>query len=203
MVEALEDRVVTDPATVDRYHATIRQEADRLARLVDDLFELSRIQAGALDLDLEQVALADLVSDAIAATGVAAEARGVTLEGEVHDPVPEVAASVPDLARVIRNLLDNAIRHTPSGGRVLVEAGTDGAHAVLSVRDACGGIPADEIDRVFDLAFRGDAARTPGRVGGGFGLAIARGLVEAHHGDIAVANVADGCRFTVRLPLGA
>ena len=79
---------------------------------------------------------------------------------------------------------------------------TDGSHAVLSVRDSCGGIPATEIDRVFDLAFRGDAARTPGEGGGGFGLAIARGLVEAHRGDIAVANEADGCRFTVRLPLG-
>ncbi|CAN5703378.1 HAMP domain-containing sensor histidine kinase [soil metagenome] len=202
MVEALEDGVVTDPATVDRYHATIRQEAERLTQLVDDLFELSRIQAGALDLDLQRVGLADLVSDAIAATGLAADARGVVLQGELHDPAPEVAASVPDLARVIRNLLDNAIRHTPRGGEVRVEAATEGSHAVLSVSDSCGGIPVDEIDRVFDLAFRGDAARTPGQGGGGFGLAIARGLVEAHQGDIAVANEPGGCRFTVRLPLG-
>lgn len=203
MSEALEDGVVTDAATVGRYHTTIRQEADRLAQLVDDLFELSRIQAGALDLDLQRVGLADLVSDAIAATGVAADARGVVLQGELREPAPEVSASVPDLARVIRNLLDNAIRHTPRGGQVRVEAITDGDHAVLSVRDGCGGIPADEIDRVFDLAFRGDAARTPGRGGGGFGLAIARGLVEAHQGDIVVANEAEGCRFTVRLPLGS
>lgn len=201
MVEALEDGVVTDPATVDRYHTTIRQEAERLTQLVDDLFELSRIQAGALDLDLQPVGLADLVSDAIAATGLAADARGVVLQGELHEPAPEVAASVPDLARVIRNLLDNAIRHTPRGGEVRVEAATVGDHAVLSVSDSCGGIPADEIDRVFDLAFRGDAARTPGHGGGGFGLAIARGLVEAHQGDIAVANEVGGCRFTVRLPL--
>ena len=202
MSEALEDGVVTDPITVDRYHVTIRQEAERLTQLVDDLFELSRIQAGALDLDLQRVGLADLVSDAIAATGVAADARGVVLEGALHEPAPEVAASVPDLARVIRNLLDNAIRHTPRGGQVLVEASTVGRHAVLSVSDSCGGIPIDEIDRVFDLAFRGDAARTPGQGGGGFGLAIARGLVEAHQGDIAVANEQGGCRFTVRLPLG-
>ena len=202
MVEALEDGVVDDPATIARYHTTIRQEADRLAQLVDDLFELSRIQAGALDLDLQRVGLADLVSDALAATGVVADARGVRLTGELGDPQPEVAGSVPDLARVLHNLLDNAIRHTPRGGRVQVAASTEGDHAVLSVRDSCGGIPADELDRVFDLAFRGDAARTPGQGGGGFGLAIARGLVEAHRGDIAVANEADGCRFTVRLPLG-
>ncbi|QXC59646.1 HAMP domain-containing histidine kinase [Aquihabitans sp. G128] len=117
MVEALEDGVVTDPATVDRYHATIRQEAERLTQLVDDLFELSRIQAGALDLDLQRVGLADLVSDALAATGLAADARGVVLQGELHEPAPEVAASVPDLSRVIRNLLDNAIRHTPAAAR--------------------------------------------------------------------------------------
>jgi signal transduction histidine kinase len=201
MVEALEDGVVDEPATVQRYLATIRQEADRLAQLVDDLFELSRIHAGALDLELEQVGLADLVSDAIAATGIAADARGVVIEGAMADPAPQVAASIPDLARVIRNLLDNAIRHTPRGGAVRVEAATVGGHAVLSVRDTCGGIPPDEIDRVFDLAFRGDAARTPGDSGGGFGLAIARGLVEAHRGDIAVANDEGGCRFTVRLPL--
>lgn len=202
MVEALEDGVVDDPPTVQRYLATIRQEADRLAQLVDDLFELSRIQAGALDLELERVGIADLVSDAIAATHLAAEASGVRLEAEVAMPAPEVAVSVRDLARVIRNLLDNAIRHTPRGGAVRVEAGIDGSHAVLSVRDSCGGIPTAEIDRVFDLAFRGDAARTPGDGGGGFGLAIARGLVEAHQGDIAVANEVDGCCFTIRLPLG-
>ena len=201
MVEALEDGVVDDPDTVARYLTTIRQEADRLAQLVDDLFELSRIQAGALDLGLERVGLADLVSDAIAASGIAADARGVALSGSSGEPPPEVAASIPDLSRVIRNLLDNAIRHTPRGGAVLVEAATVGDHAILSVHDTCGGIPDDEIDRVFDLAFRGDAARTPGAGGGGFGLAIARGLVEAHRGDIAVANEGGGCRFTVRLPL--
>jgi signal transduction histidine kinase len=201
MVEALEDGVVDEPATVQRYLGTIRQEADRLAQLVDDLFELSRIHAGALDLELEQVGLADLVSDAIAASGVVADARGVVLEGALVEPDPQVSASIPDLARVIRNLVDNAIRHTPRGGAVRIEAATVGSHAVLSVHDTCGGIPDEEIDRVFDLAFRGDAARTPGDGGGGFGLAIARGLVEAHHGDIAVANDEGGCRFTVRLPL--
>lgn len=201
MVEALADGVVTDPATVARYHATLVRETERLTQLVDDLFELSRIQAGTLDLELERVGLADLVSDAIAATGAVAVARGVELDGQMHGSAPEVAASVPDLARVIHNLLDNAIRNTPRGGHVRVEAGTEGGHAVLSVSDGCGGIPSHEIDRVFDLAFRGDVARTPGDGGGGFGLAIARGLVEAHQGEIDVANEVGGCRFTIRLPL--
>ena len=77
----------------------------------------------------------------------------------------------------------------------------DGDHAAITVADECGGIPADDLDRVFDLAYRGDSARSPGARGAGLGLAIARGLVEAHEGDIAVCNQAGGCRFTVRLPL--
>jgi signal transduction histidine kinase len=201
MVEALEDGVVEEPATVARYLATIRQEADRLAQLVDDLFELSRIHAGAAGQERERVELGDVVSDALAASDLAASARGVVLEGELRDPPPLVSGSVPDLSRVIRNLLDNAIRHTPRGGAVRVEAATIGPHAVVSVRDGCGGIPAPELDRVFDLAFRGDEARSPGEASGGFGLAIARGLVEAHAGEIDVVNESGGCRFTVRLPL--
>jgi signal transduction histidine kinase len=110
--------------------------------------------------------------------------------------------STPELARVVRNLLDNAIRHTPPDGTVRVEAGVEDDVAFVSVRDTCGGIPTDDLDRVFDLAFTGDAARSPGeRAGAGLGLAIARGLVEAHRGDIAVRNEEGGCRFTVRLPL--
>jgi signal transduction histidine kinase len=103
---------------------------------------------------------------------------------------------------VVRNLLDNAIRHTPPGGSVEVAVCGGDRHAEVSVLDGCGGIPAHDLDRVFDLAYRGDAARTPSSTGGaGLGLAIARGLVDAFDGDIAVRNEPGGCRFTVRLPL--
>jgi len=205
MVEALEDGVVADPDTVARCHQTMRREADRLAGLVDDLFELSRIEAGALGLDLDRVALDELVSDAVAGASIAAGAKGIALRGTVGEPSPIVELSTPDMTRVVRNLLDNAIRHTPPGGTIRIEAGVDhsGGTAVVSVLDACGGIPADDLDHVFEMAYRGDAARTPGDVGSGLGLAVARGLVEAHHGDISVRNEASGCRFTVRLPLSA
>ena len=203
MVEALEDGVVDDPETVARYHRTMRLEADRLAGLVDDLFELSRIQAGALSLDLERIALDELISEAVAGASIAAGVKGIHLRGAVGEPSPMVELSTPEMARVVRNLLDNAVRHTPPGGTVWIDAGLDdvGTSAVVSVRDACGGIPERDLDHVFDLAYRGDAARTPGDGGAGLGLAVARGLVEAHHGDISVRNESDGCRFTVRLPL--
>jgi signal transduction histidine kinase len=206
MVEALDDRVVAEPADVRRYHSQLIAEADRLARLVDDLFELSRIEADALQLDLERVSLGELVSDAVGSATAVAHAKGVTVTGRVDTPreghEPAVAGSAPELSRIVRNLLDNAIRHTPPGGVVEVVVAYDGDRAEVSVRDGCGGIPDDSLDRVFDLAYRGDSARTPGSAtGAGLGLAIARGLVDAHNGDIAVHNESDGCRFTVRLPL--
>jgi signal transduction histidine kinase len=113
-----------------------------------------------------------------------------------------VLGSDPELARVVRNLLSNAIRHTPPDGAVVVAAGVEEDHAWLRVDDGCGGIPADDLEHVFDIAFRGAVARTPDTSsGGGLGLAIARGLVEAHDGEISAYNHGPGCRFEIKLPL--
>lgn len=202
MVEAIEDGVVDDPADVRRYHDTIRTETDRLARLVDDLFELSRIEAGALDVRLERVRLGDVVSEAVAGAAPLASARSIELRGRDGDPDPAVEVAPHELVRVVRNLLDNAVRHTPHGGVVEVCVDVLDGQVRLSVQDGCGGIPEDDLPRVFDLAFRGDAARTGASDrGGGLGLAIARGLVDAQRGSISVANTGPGCRFTVELPV--
>jgi len=202
LVEALEDGVVADPETVARYHRTLREEADRLALLVDDLFELSSLQVGALQLQLERASLVDVVSDALAASAPVARAKGVHLEGRMAAPTLELRLSTPEVARALRNLLENAIRHTPTDGAVCVDVGVEGDLAVVSVADACGGIPEGELLRVFEPAFRGESARSPGTGGrGGLGLAIVRGIVEAHHGDVHVRNEGEGCRFTVRLPI--
>jgi signal transduction histidine kinase len=202
MAEALEDGVVSDPATVAEYHRRIRVETDRMASLVDDLFELSRINAGALRLTLANVSLGDVVSDAVASAAPVAAARHVRLvAGEAEWPT--VRGSEPELARIVANLLRNAIRHTPSDGAVVVTGGRDDHGGWVAVSDGCGGIPADDLPRVFDVAFRGEPARTPagaGGAGGGLGLAIVRGLVQAHRGRVEVDNVDGGCRFTVHLP---
>ena len=212
VAEALEDGVVTEPAQVARYHATMAREVDRLSAMVDDLFELSRIHAGALGLHFEAVSLADVASDAVAIIRPTAEAKRVRILAEGTGGWPVVQASDPELARVVRNLLANAVRHTPSEGTVVLAAGEDRDEAWLAVQDSCGGIPDADLPRVFDVAFRGEAARTrsaqepadvpaAARAGGaGLGLAIARGLVEAHRGRIAVENVGSGCRFVIRLP---
>jgi signal transduction histidine kinase len=197
MAESLEDGVADDPA---RYHRQIRVEVDRLSSLVDDLFELSRIQAGALRLSLEQVSLADVVSDALAGAHPFAQARGVRLTGSADPGVP-VVADERELHRALGNLVVNAIRHTPADGVVDVSVRAVPGGAVLSVTDACGGIPEDDLPHLFEVAWRGQPARTPGPDGGsGLGLAIARGIVEAHEGQIDVRNVDGGCRFEVRLP---
>ncbi|MEU4397607.1 HAMP domain-containing sensor histidine kinase [Micromonospora orduensis] len=203
MAEALEDRVVDDPATVAEYHRRIRTQTDRMTRLVDDLFELSRINAGALRLTMSAVPLGEVVSDALSGTAPLAEARRIRLVA-AESGWPTVLASEPELARVVGNLLLNAVRYTPSDGTVRVDAGHERDTAWLAVADTCGGIPEGDLPRLFDVAFRGEPARTPdpgGEGSGGLGLAIVRGLVEAHGGRVDVQNVVGGCRFVVHLPV--
>jgi signal transduction histidine kinase len=205
MAEALADGVVSSPGEVAGYATRIGGETRRLSGMVDDLFELSRITAGALQLTLSAVPLQDVVSDALAGQTSVAERKKVRLVANAQ-AWPVVLGSDPELARVVRNLVSNAIRHTPPDGTVAVQLGVDGGNAVLSIDDSCGGIPEQEISRVFDVAFRGSSARTPPPrgdepVGAGLGLAIAKGLVEAHRGRITAHNHGPGCRFEVRLPL--
>lgn len=205
MSEALEDGVVSDDDAVRGYYGALIREADRLARLVDDLFELSRaqaMQANILRLTKERVSLSELVADAMAAAVFVAESKGIDLRSDIDDRGGQVLVSNREMVRVVHNLLDNAMRHTPVGGLVSIDVGCLDGHGVISVRDQCGGIGDHDIDRVFDLAYRGDPARSPvDDGGGGLGLAIARGFVEAHEGDICVQNEGDGCRFVVRVPL--
>jgi signal transduction histidine kinase len=197
MAEALEDGVADDPA---RYHHQIRVMADRLSALVDDLFELSRIQAGALRLTFERVDLGDLVSDTLAGAQPLATARHVRLTGHAG-PLPDVRVDERALSRALTNLVVNAVRHTPAEGSVeLVAEPVDGS-VLLSVTDGCGGIPDADLPHLFEVGWRGEPARTPGQDGGaGLGLAIARGIADAHGGRLDVRNVAGGCRFELRLP---
>ena len=201
MAEALEDGVVTDPDGVARYHRGIRRETDRMATMVDDLFELSRIHAGALRLAVDRVGLDDLVSEAVAAADPVARSRGVRLAGSAS-PGEHITVDPRQMARVLHNLVANAVRHTPDDGTVEVAGTLTDHHACFVVADSCGGIPELDLPRVFDVAFRGEAARTPAAgSGAGLGLAIARGIVEAHDGEIDVHNAGGGCRFEVRIPL--
>jgi signal transduction histidine kinase len=201
MAEALEDGVVTDWQTVSRYHAQIRAETGRLTLMIDDLFELSRIHAGALQLSRQVVGLGDLVSEALTSAEPLARAKGVRLRGAAVPGLPVWVDSV-SVERALLNLVANAIRHTPAGGAVEVLADQVSGTATVSVADSCGGIPAEHLPRVFDVGFRGETARTPATgEGAGLGLSIARGIIQAHRGQIEVRNAGNGCQFIISLPL--
>lgn len=201
MTEALEDGMADDP---QRYHRQMRSEVDRMVRMVDDLFELSRIHAGVLHLSLQSVALEDVVSEAIAGADPVARAARVRLGGSV-DQGAMVNADPAGLSRAVANLVTNAIRHTPADGIVSIAGRVVDDGIELSVLDGCGGIPVEDLPRVFDVAWRGSHARTPELdqahgSGAGLGLAIVKGIVEAHQGMVQVMNEAPGCRFLLRLP---
>jgi signal transduction histidine kinase len=222
MAEALEDGMVDEPR---RYHVQMRETVDRMALMVDDLFELSRIHAGALQLSVERVSLEDAISEALAVSTPVATARGVRLDGYA-EPGVAVLADPRELGRMIGNLVANAIRHTPSDASVEVTGRARDGVVELAVSDGCGGIPDEDLPRVFDVAWRGSAARTPEPSGAraraaagsatqpsagadgatllgsgaGLGLAIVQGIAEAHRGSVRVDNVGPGCRFLVTLP---
>jgi signal transduction histidine kinase len=200
MSEALEDGVVEQP---EQYYKQIHAQVDRLAGMVEDLFDLSRIQAGGFAVDVEPVSLDDLVSDCLAALEPLARAAQVELRGHT-DGRATVTGNAAELNRALTNLVANAVQHTAPGGRVDVHLQTDGGgHAAVLVRDQCGGIPQAAVPRVFDVGYRHEPARTPrsGEPGGaGLGLAITRGIVGAHSGTVDVRNVPGGCEFRLQLP---
>ncbi len=203
MSEALEDGVVAAPET---YYKQIHVEVDRLSTMVEDLFELSRIQSGGQDRrQLEKISLDDLISDCVAALEPLAVAQRVRLAGRAEGIIT-VTGNGPELNRALTNLIANAIRHTRAEGTVDVRVRVEAEVAEVTVRDGCGGIPPEELPRVFDVGFRGETARTPhlsDPAGAGLGLAITRGIIEAHAGAIEVQNVTGGCAFLIRLPVAA
>lgn len=195
MAEALADGVADDPSA---YHARLRVEVDRLSVMVGDLFELSRIQAGRLPLALTRISAYDLVGDVLAGAEMLAREHGVRLVGEVSDAMP-LEVDRHEMTRALANLLVNAIHRTPADGTVIVAARREADRVVLAVTDGCGGIPAEDMPKVFDTGWRGTGALCPPG-GAGLGLAIVRAITEAHSGRAAVHNVAGGCSFELVLP---
>jgi signal transduction histidine kinase len=185
MLEAIEDGL----ASPEDYLPTLRQQVRTLSLLVDDLFELARIDAGALTLELRRTPVAPLVASALQLLRPEAEARGVALSAEVDEQME--AQLAPDkIERVLFNLVTNALYHTPSDGSVAVRAELRNSDVLLRVEDTGEGLPAEAPGRMFERFWRADRARSSN--GAGLGLAIARGLVEAHGGRIWAENRAQG-----------
>jgi signal transduction histidine kinase len=197
LVESIDDGVATGE-TRERYLKEIRTHVGVLSDLVDDLFELSRIEAGDIAWTLRQVELKELIGDTVAALRAPAEQRGVMLGAELPAGPVVAEADAEKVQAVLFNLIQNAIRHTPADGSVTVRAHADGGAVEVEVADDGEGIPAADGERVFEAFYRGDAAR--GEDGAGLGLAISRAIVEAHGGRIWLEDAHPGTRvhFTLK-----
>ncbi|MCV7230334.1 sensor histidine kinase [Mycolicibacterium komossense] len=205
--EAIGDGVLSENEI--REHAKhIEQESIRLSEMVDDLFEMSKINAGAIIPVYDKVALDEVVDDVVAAHRIAAERAGVRLHATLPAQPVQVIGSDRALVRALSNLVANAIAHTPTGGTVKLALGADENGAWARVDDTGVGIDEADLPRVFDVAYRGSNGRVPRSdsslpSGSGLGLAIAAGLVQAHRGTLSAHNLDTGARFEVRLPLAS
>jgi heavy metal sensor kinase len=185
--------------------AVLHEEAQRLARIVEDMFTLTRADAGEYRLARSDFYLDELAADCVRATRALAQAKNISLAVAAPEEMP-VRADEDLLRRMILNLLDNAIKYTPAGGNVSVTCGSVPDGYELSVADSGPGIPAEMQSRVFERFFRADRARSrTGTDGGaGLGLSIARWIAEAHLGRIELARSdATGSKFTLRIPVSS
>jgi two-component system sensor histidine kinase SenX3 len=197
--ETLQHAASDDPAAVPRFSAQLEREAKRLTRIVSDLLDLSRLESGS-DLDAP-IRLDTVTAEEVRRFRDEAEHRGIDLVLEVTE-VPAVVGSPRDTALLVRNLIDNAVRYTPSGGRVEVSVVAEDRHVVLRVADSGAGIPSRDLDRVFERFYRVDRARSRETGGTGLGLAIVKHVVENHGGGVQVeSELGRGSVFTVRLPV--
>lgn len=205
MIEAVNDGVVSQPEEVRRYLGLAQAEVEHLGRLVDDLFELTQLHAASAGWRREPGPLRDLISDTLESMHPQAALGGVSLSGEVDPAVDPVPMDVHQMQRVLTNLVSNAIRHTAAGGevRLRAELADAGSAVVVEVRDTGEGIPAEEQSRIFEPFYRGERSRAREHGGAGLGLAIARGIVEAHGGRLTVeSQPGRGSVFRLRLPRG-
>jgi signal transduction histidine kinase len=201
IVEALADGVVEDQETVSRYLRTAQRDIGSLALLIDDLFHMAQLDAGGLPMDQHANAISDLISDTIERFSELANRKGITLAGRADPGVDPVLIDAQQIERVLTNLVGNALRHTPPGGEVQVRASLTADAVLVEVQDTGEGIPAENLPHVFEQFYRGEESRNRATGGAGLGLAIARGIIEAHGGKIGVeSEVGEGTRFFFTLP---
>ena len=197
LANAIDDDLV-DADTRREYVTRMGTHVRALGTLIDDLFELTRLQSGELEWTMEQVSVGLLLEEAVDAMRPAAEAGAVSVSARLDTALGAARANPEQLQRVLFNLIQNAIHHTPADGSVTVSAEAVNGGIEVEVADTGAGVPVDQRDRVFDPFFRGDAARQDG--GAGLGLAICRAIVEAHGGRIWLEDAAVGTRVRFSLP---
>ncbi|MCL6587754.1 MAG: cell wall metabolism sensor histidine kinase WalK, partial [Anoxybacillus sp.] len=205
MLQGYSEAIIDDIAATDEEKKemakVIYDESLRMGRLVNDLLDLARMEAGHITLNLEKVALRPYIERVIRKFQGLAKEKGVDLSAEFHSDA-EVVIDPDRIEQVLTNLIDNALRHTDEHGSVKVMVERNGDSVVIHVQDSGSGIPEDDLPFVFERFYKADKARTRGRSGTGLGLAIAKNIVEAHKGTITVhSKLGEGTTFTFTLPL--
>jgi signal transduction histidine kinase len=201
IIEALEDGVVDEPDTVKRYLHTAQRDVRSLSVLIDDLFQMAQLDTGGIPLDRAESSLSDLISDTLESFSELALRQGVKLEGSVDSNVDPVTMDTQRIGRVLNNLIGNALRHTPADGSVEVLARRTAAGVEVNVTDTGEGIRVEDLQHVFESFYRGEKSRSRATGGAGLGLAISRGIVQAHGGQIKVqSEKGKGSQFTFTLP---
>jgi signal transduction histidine kinase len=201
ILEALADRIIEDPDTVQRYLDLAQKEVRQLSRLIDDLFDLSQMDAGGLHVVRDYIPLADLISDTLESFTELAYQQGVLLEGSVSPDIDLVYIDAQLIGRVLNNLTSNAIRYTPPGGTVNINAVRESGKVKVAVSDNGDGIKAEDLPYIFDRFYRGEKSRNRTTGGTGLGLAISKGIIEAHGETITVESVVgQGTRMIFTIP---
>jgi signal transduction histidine kinase len=200
LANAIDDGIVDDAETRREYAARMGTHVRALGALIDDLFELTRLESGELTWTMEQVRLDDLLRETVDAMRPAAEASAVAVSARLDCALTAARANPEQLQRVLFNLIQNAIRHTPPDGSVTVSAEAVADGIAIEVADTGDGIAAEHRERIFDPFYRADPSRRD--TGAGLGLAISRAIVEAHGGRIWLEDAAVGTRVRFTLPAG-
>jgi len=201
LVEALSDGVVTDPKEIQNYLSQAKKQVDTLSLLVDDLFQISQLDSGGMPLTLEAASIRDLISDTLESFSSLAAQKGVKLCGSADDGVDPINMDVLWMGRAVNNLVSNAIRYTPANGEINIVAKCSGDNVIVSISDSGEGILPEDISHVFERFYRGDKSRSRVSGGAGLGLAIAKGVIEAHRGEITVqSELHKGTTFSFLLP---
>jgi signal transduction histidine kinase len=205
IVEALADEgLVNDEDTRRRYLQTALADIQSLSHLIDDLFEMSQVDAGGLQMNLQLGSISDLISDTLEQFSAQAVGQGITLEGSAAAGSDPVLMDIQRIGRVLSNLVSNAIRYTPPGGTVSISSQRQENFLLVTIQDSGEGIRAEDLPHVFEQFYRGEKSRSRNTGGAGLGLAIARGIVEAHAGKIGIeSQPSQGTRVWFKIPVGA
>jgi signal transduction histidine kinase len=200
IVEALADGVLEEQAMIHRYLETAQRDIRSLSVLIDDLFQMAQLDAGGLTLNCSMNSLSDLISDTIESFSELADRQGVTLTGQVGENVDPIYMDAPRIGRVLNNLVSNALRHTPFGGQVHVSAQATQHEICVEISDTGEGVSPVDIPHIFERFYRSEKSRNRSTGGAGLGLAIAKGIVQAHGGQIGVESHPGRTLFFFTIP---